>query len=587
MSKYNEIDPLSDIVLLNHNDIVKTIDGTSKGINPIPSFDITKGISAEVSAVKRDYLPLSGGKMTGDLSIDASNSFYVGDSNKIVISGNTLYSILSNEITLSTSTACKNLSSQLSNDFNFIYDNDTNVLCATVAGKTQIVPAAKFTEARMLDSVNVIYDAGKPFLQLKFKTDVAGSYTIVSVDLAKLMPLYAGNDGIDIQYQNNKYQVSADETICRRSDISALDVENSIEEGYILTSLAQVDGKIEYKQTKLLSSHVEGLTNYVKNAIDDSEQDIRTFTSTLSGNSGVISALCSTVDTKIKSLDFDNPGFYDDTGKVKVLTSLSQIDGKISASTEVLDYHKIGGLSTVIDSKFDKTGGTIDGSLSVTKSVLVNGAMSMTSGPNGGVAIGRNAVLSNEEAFVWSGSRYESMEYKDHGQHTFNINPDNGISGFYIGEDNLASYINNAIDDKTTEYGELINSLSDKIDKKIYIEDKISSEISGYSDLSVIKLSSNEYQDLVVSGATSPSVLYVVESDFVNAYGQQIKNLSAPELSSDAATKGYVDERFNLISSNSILSSVFNSINAGGIGGITLEQSICAIYELVKILGYK
>ena len=111
MSKYNEIDPLSDIVLLNHNDIVKTIDGTSKGINPIPSFDITKGISAEVSAVKRDYLPLSGGKMTGDLSIDVSKSFYVEDSNKIVISGNTLCSILSNEITLSTNTACKNLSS--------------------------------------------------------------------------------------------------------------------------------------------------------------------------------------------------------------------------------------------------------------------------------------------------------------------------------------------------------------------------------------------------------------------------------------------------------------------------------------------
>ena len=58
MSKYNEIDPLSDIVLLNHNDIVKTIDGISKGINPIPSFDIAKRISAEVSAVKRDYFKL-------------------------------------------------------------------------------------------------------------------------------------------------------------------------------------------------------------------------------------------------------------------------------------------------------------------------------------------------------------------------------------------------------------------------------------------------------------------------------------------------------------------------------------------------
>ena len=73
----------------------------------------------------------------------------------------------------------------------------------------------------------------------------------------------------------------------------------------------------------MLSSHVEGLTNYVKNAIDDSEQDIRAFTSTLSGNAGVISALCSTVNAKIQSLDFDDPGFYDDAGKVKVLTSLS------------------------------------------------------------------------------------------------------------------------------------------------------------------------------------------------------------------------------------------------------------------------
>ena len=63
--------------------------------------------------------------------------------------------------------------------------------------------------------------------------------------------------------------------------------------------------------------------------------------------------------------------------------------------------------------------------------------------------------------------------------------------------------------------------------------------------------------------------------------------MSAPDLSSDAATKGYVDERFNSISSNSIISSLFNSISTSGIGGITLEQSICAIYELVKILGYE
>ena len=58
MSNYNEIDLLNDIVLLNHNDIVKTIDETSIGINPIPSFEIAKGISAEVSAIEKDYFKL-------------------------------------------------------------------------------------------------------------------------------------------------------------------------------------------------------------------------------------------------------------------------------------------------------------------------------------------------------------------------------------------------------------------------------------------------------------------------------------------------------------------------------------------------
>ena len=70
MSNYNEIDQLNDIVLLNHNDIVKTIDGTSKGINPIPSFDIAKGISAEVSAVKQEYF-----KLSNDNSVVGDNAF--------------------------------------------------------------------------------------------------------------------------------------------------------------------------------------------------------------------------------------------------------------------------------------------------------------------------------------------------------------------------------------------------------------------------------------------------------------------------------------------------------------------------------
>jgi len=190
----------------------------------------------------------------------------------------------------------------------------------------------------------------------------------------------------------------------------------------------------------------------------------------------VISSLCSTVDAKIQSLDFADPGFYD-TGKVKVLTSLSETDGKISASTEVLDYHKIDGLSTAIDAKFDKTGGTIDGSLSVTKNVLVNGAMSMTSGPNGGIAIGRNAVLSNEEAFVWSGAQDEPIVYKDHGQHTFNINPANGLSGVYIGEENLHDTLSSLSGTSETKISAIYSTVLSALDKG-GIEGKAVNEIT-------------------------------------------------------------------------------------------------------------
>ena len=122
-------------------------------------------------------------------------------------------------------------------------------------------------------------------------------------------------------------------------------------------------------------------------------------------------------------------------------------------------------------------------------------------------------------------------------------------------------YVDKTKEDLSTDYTSLIDRLSDTIDKKIYIEDKISSEISGYSDLSVIKLSSNEYQDLVDSDATLSNALYIVDSDIIDAYGQQMKNLGDPTESSDATTKGYVDD--NLTAASHALSTDYNEkINA-------------------------
>ena len=63
------------------------------------------------------------------------------------------------------------------------------------------------------------------------------------------------------------------------------------------------------------------------------------------------------------------------------------------------------------------------------------------------------------------------------------------------------------------------------------------------ADLSVRAVSDAEYARLALEGACLSNVVYVVSSDCVNAYGQQLKNLAAPTDPGDAATKEYVDEQ--------------------------------------------
>lgn len=62
-----------------------------------------------------------------------------------------------------------------------------------------------------------------------------------------------------------------------------------------------------------------------------------------------------------------------------------------------------------------------------------------------------------------------------------------------------------------------------------------------YGDLSVCHIGTNEYHDLVVNDACLSNVIYVVENDYVDAYGMHVKNVAEPTENTDAATKGYVD----------------------------------------------
>ena len=122
------------------------------------------------------------------------------------------------------------------------------------------------------------------------------------------------------------------------------------------------------------------------------------------------------------------------------------------------------------------------------------------------------------------------------------------------------------IRDACDEIKELSAEISTKIDisdissyaSKVIIDNRISN-ISSQTDLSIIKLSIDEYAVLLSTGNALSNALYVIEDNHIDAYGQQIKNVALPTDLSDAATKGYVDDSISNISIPTDLSDLTNS----------------------------
>ena len=64
------------------------------------------------------------------------------------------------------------------------------------------------------------------------------------------------------------------------------------------------------------------------------------------------------------------------------------------------------------------------------------------------------------------------------------------------------------------------------------------------ADVNMVHISLDDYSDKLIGDEILSNELYVVSSDYVETYGQQIKNVADPTDLSDAATKGYVDSNF-------------------------------------------
>ena len=90
--------------------------------------------------------------------------------------------------------------------------------------------------------------------------------------------------------------------------------------------------------------------------------------------------------------------------------------------------------------------------------------------------------------------------------------------------------------------------LSTALSNKIWIDDQVDHVVNGTSDLSIVKIQKEDFDALVADehSVMSGNTIYVVDSDYIDAYGQVIANLAMDKddpsyMLGIAASKPYVD----------------------------------------------
>lgn len=106
----------------------------------------------------------------------------------------------------------------------------------------------------------------------------------------------------------------------------------------------------------------------------------------------------------------------------------------------------------------------------------------------------------------------------------------NGISAALSGD-----YVEK-IQAEATRAGNVEKFLSSAVDSKVLIDGLSATQ------LKVSHISDVDFHQKVVDGSLLSNEIYVVSSENINAFDERIINVKAPELSSDAATKKYVDD---------------------------------------------
>lgn len=141
-----------------------------------------------------------------------------------------------------------------------------------------------------------------------------------------------------------------------------------------------------------------------------------------------------------------------------------------------------------------------------------------------------------------------------------------GTSWWQLGDE--TRYVKQDVyDQKMTQLDETDRALSTAVDNKIFVD---GTKVESFSALHI---SQDEYHQKVVDGTVLSNELYIVSSDTFNMYDERIVNLAEPELSSDAATKAYVDNKAASAAEDiSEISGDVGWLKSNALSGVTLNK---------------
>ena len=410
------------------------------------------------------------------------------------------------------------------------------------------IDTAEFEKGRMLSSVRVVDDSDRgKALELVFELE-DGTTKAIDLPLSSLAKIYTNGFGINI---GDDLTISVTNAIATTEQLETLN--NTLTSNYYLKTSTSSDEQLKTEFAKYQPSGNYALCNdvYSKTELDakfnkytltsifdevsTQVSQIQNYVNELSGPSTPEVGIIKTLSDNISSLWREN---VRDLKFDEVITlKIGDIDSENNKTLKKFFHaHAIDRDGKVINGAVYKF--IFEDTLPVSSVIVVGGTLSI--GNNDYIVIRKDS----DDKFV----SLDELSANGDGDSSTNIHVTNAVHRYqFEAVDQRLS----TVEASCIMLSNRCDDLSDACDGLcIAIDNKISVDGLSVDAFKFLHINADDYHKMVIDDTVDKNTLYVLSSDYINAYDQQMKNLAEPTDKADATTKSYVDQLVNQTSCN-------------------------------------